>query len=78
MDLNGKKLSGFDFTDASKLEKESDRDLVKVIRKGVLFGITMPSFKEQLTEEEATTLVRDVLRKSERGHPITSGMIATR
>lgn len=69
-DANGKKLRGFDFTDAKAAAKESDADMVKTIRKGIFFGLVMPSFKKQLTEEDAGRLVKDVLRKAEKGKPI--------
>lgn len=69
---DGKKLGGFDFTEAVKVAKESDQEMVKTIRKGIFFGITMPAFKDRLTEEDAGLLVREVLRKAEKGHSITA------
>ena len=66
----GKKLGGLDFTDAKKLAKESDAGLVKTIRKGVMFGIVMPAFKDKLTEEEMLLLVNEILRKAEKGKVI--------
>jgi mono/diheme cytochrome c family protein len=66
----GKKLGGRDFTDAAKMAKDQDADLVKTIRKGIFFGMVMPSFKDQLSEEEAGLLVREVLRKAEKGKAI--------
>lgn len=66
----GKKLGGFDFTDAAKLAKESDADLVKTIRKGIFFGLVMPSFKKDLTEAEAELLAREILRKAEKGKAV--------
>jgi mono/diheme cytochrome c family protein len=69
--LEGKKLGGFDFTDSAKTAKESDSELVKTIRKGLFFGKKMPSFKEQLTEDDMQLLVKEVLRKAEKGKVIT-------
>lgn len=66
----GKKLGGRDFTDAKKMAKDQDADLVKTIRKGIFFGMVMPSFKGQLSEADATLLVREVLRKAEKGKAI--------
>lgn len=66
----GKKLGGRDFTDAKKMAKDEDADLAKTIRKGIFFGMVMPAFKGQLSEEEAGLLVREVLRKAEKGKAI--------
>jgi mono/diheme cytochrome c family protein len=66
----GKKLGGRDFTDAKRMAADQDADLVKAIRKGLFFGMVMPSFKGQLSEEEAGLLVREVLRKAEKGKAI--------
>ncbi|HJV38327.1 MAG TPA: c-type cytochrome [Geothrix sp.] len=66
----GKKLGGFDFTDAKKVAKETDADMIKTIRKGIFFGLVMPSFKAKLTEDDAALLVKDVLRKAEKGKAI--------
>ena len=74
----GKKLGGFDFTDAKKAVKETDADMVKTIRKGLFFGITMPSFKDQLTEADALLLVQEVLRKAEKGKVIAPSEEAPR
>jgi mono/diheme cytochrome c family protein len=67
---DGKKLGGFDFTDAAKAAKETDAQMVKAIRKGLFFGFRMPSFKDRLSEADAQALVRDVLRKAEKGKVI--------
>jgi mono/diheme cytochrome c family protein len=67
---DGKKLGGFDFTDAKAAAKDSDADMVKTIRKGILFGMVMPSFKDRLSEEEMQLLVKEVLRKAEKGKAI--------
>ena len=66
----GKKLGGFDFTNVKEAAKESDDDMAKTIRKGLLFGIRMPSFKDRLTEDDIQTLVKEVLRKAEKGKVI--------
>jgi len=66
----GKKLGGFDFTDPKKAAKETDADMVKTIRKGIFFGMVMPSFKDRLTEADAALLVKEVLRKAEKGKAI--------
>ena len=66
----GKKLGGFDFTNAKEAAKESDDDMAKTIRKGLLFGIKMPSFKDRLSEADIQLLVKEVLRKAEKGKVI--------
>jgi mono/diheme cytochrome c family protein len=66
----GKKLGGFDFTDAKKVAKETDADMVKAIRKGIFFGVVMPAFKDRLTEAEAQLMVKEVLRRAEKGKVI--------
>jgi mono/diheme cytochrome c family protein len=66
----GKKLGGFDFTDTAKAGKETDAEMVKTIRNGLFFGFRMPSFKDRLTEADAQTLVREILRKAEKGKAI--------
>lgn len=66
----GKKLGGFDFTNAKEAAKESDGDMAKTIRKGLFFGIRMPSFKDRLTEDDIQLLVKEVLRKAEKGKVI--------
>ena len=67
---DGKKLGGFDFTDAAKAAKETDAEMVKTIRKGILFGVVMPSFKDRLTDDDIQLLVKEVLRKAEKGKVI--------
>jgi mono/diheme cytochrome c family protein len=66
----GKKLGGFDFTDAKDAAKESDADMVKTIRKGLLFGIKMPSFKDRLTKDDMQLMVKEVIRKAQKGKVI--------
>lgn len=66
----GKKLGGFDFTDAKKPTKKTEAEQVKTIRKGIFFGLVMPSFKDQLSEEDMLLLVKEILRKAEKGKVI--------
>lgn len=66
----GKRLGGFDFTDAERLAGAADRTLVMNIRNGIFFGLVMPGFKADLTEEEALLMAREVLRKAEKGKAI--------
>lgn len=67
---DGKRLKGADFTDAKAMERAKDASLAKTILKGTFFGLGMPPFKEQLSEDEAQRMVRDVLRKAEKGKAI--------
>lgn len=67
---DGKKLRGFDFTDAAKLGDQSDAKMARTIRKGILFGWIMPAFKDQLSEADAELMVKEVLRKAQKGKPI--------
>lgn len=69
-DAQGRPLRGRDFTNAREMRGESDAGLVKTIRKGIFFGRVMPSYKDQLTEGEALTLVQEVVRKAKRGVPV--------
>ena len=66
----GKKLGGFDFTDAKKAAGETDADMEKTIRKGIFFGLVMPSFKDRLSEADIALMVKEVLRKAEKGKAI--------
>lgn len=66
----GKRLGGRDFTDAAAMAGDSDEALARTIRKGIFFGVVMPAYKAQLSEAEATLLVREILRKAERGKAI--------
>lgn len=67
---DGKKLRGFNFTDAASLAGQSDEKMVRTIRKGIFFGWIMPSFKGQLSEADAGLMVKEVLRKAQKGKPI--------
>ncbi len=66
----GKKLGGRDFTEAERLAKDTDESLAKTIRKGIFFGTVMPAFKDQLSEADALLLVKEVLRRAEKGKVI--------
>jgi mono/diheme cytochrome c family protein len=68
---DGKKLGGFDFTDAKKAAKETDAEMEKTIRKGIFFGLVMPSFKDRLSDADISLMVKDVVRKAEKGKAIT-------
>lgn len=70
IDANGKKLKGEDFTDKKWQQGTTDEKMVKVIMKGVFFGMAMPGFKDSLTEEEARRMVTDIIRKSKKGQVI--------
>lgn len=67
---DGKKLGGRDFTDAAKNAKQTDAEMAKTIRKGIFFGTVMPAFKDRLSEEDALLLVKDIVRKAEKGKVI--------
>ncbi|MCU0857628.1 MAG: cytochrome c [Pontiellaceae bacterium] len=67
---DGKKLSGADLTDPEFQKKTGDAAMVKIILKGKFFGLAMPGYKDELTEEEAQKLVTDIIRTSQKGKPI--------
>lgn len=67
---DGKKLGGRDFTDAAKNAKQTDAEMAKTIRKGIFFGTVMPAFKDRLSEEDALLLVKEIVRKAEKGKVI--------
>ena len=67
---DGKKLKGFDFTNPAKMADQSDEKMVRTLRKGIFFGLIMPSFKGQLSEAEAELMVKEVLRKAQKGKAI--------
>lgn len=66
----GRKLKGRDFTSQEAMKGSTDEDLAKTIRQGLFFGMGMPAFKRDLTEQETLVLVRDILRKARKGEPI--------
>ncbi len=66
----GRKLKGRDFTSEAAMRGSSDEALAKTIRQGLFFGLGMPAFKRDITEQEALVLVRDIIRKARKGEPI--------
>jgi len=74
----GKVLGGRDFTQSAKHFRElsgpaSEREIrayIRTIQRGILFGYTMPSWKEQLSPEDSTLMVRDILLQAEVGKVI--------
>ena len=69
-DPDGKGLKGRDLTELSGPHGPSDQRLVKSIQGGFFFGLSMPAYRQELTEEETLRLVRNVLRKARKGEPI--------
>lgn len=67
---DGRKLKGRDFTSEKDMQGTTDQGLAKTIRKGLFFGMAMPAYKNELSEEEALALVRGILRKARKGEPI--------
>ena len=68
--VQGKSLSGQDLTDARWRAGASDASMVKVILKGKFFGLAMPAFKDQLSQEEAQRLVTEIVRQATKGKAI--------
>jgi len=74
-DPEGKVLAGRDFTQSAKHFRElsgpaSEREIrayIRTIQRGILFGFTMPSWKEKLSVEDSTSMVRDILLQAEVG-----------
>lgn len=69
-DAKGKSLSGQDFTDERWRKRSADAKLVKVILNGAFFGLAMPAFKNQLTQEESQRFVTEIIRKATQGKVI--------
>jgi mono/diheme cytochrome c family protein len=75
---DGKKLGGLDFTRAAQdfrnlsgpASEREIRTMIRTIQKGLFFGITMPGWKDQLSPEDSTLMVREILLKAETGKPI--------
>ena len=44
--------------------------MIRTIQKGVFFGLTMPGWKEQLSQEDAAVMVKEILLKAEPGKTI--------
>jgi len=68
--VDGKKLKGRDFTDQDWQRNTGDDEMVKTILKGKFFGLAMPKFKGELTEEEARWIVKNIIRSSKKGQII--------
>ena len=76
----GKKLGGMDFTQAAHVFRAMDgpaseremQAMVQTIQKGIFFGLTMPGWKDQLSQEEAAVMVREILLKAEPGKIIAA------
>jgi mono/diheme cytochrome c family protein len=74
----GKKLGGLDFTKAAQdfrtlsgpASEREIRTMSRAIRRGIFFGRTMPAWKDQLNQGDATLMVREVLLKTELGKVI--------
>lgn len=69
-DATGKHLRGADFTNLQWQQNTNDVAMAKVIRKGIFFGLAMPSFRDSLSQDEALQMVRDILHKK-LGAPIS-------
>lgn len=75
---DGRRLGGLDFTKAAQdfrtlsgpASEREIRSMIRTIRKGILFGYSMPAWKDQLSQEDATLMVREVLLKAEAGRVI--------
>ena len=67
---DGRKLKGFDFTNAARMANQTDAEMVRTIRKGLFFGWRMPSFKGKLSQQDAQAMVQEVLRKAQKGKAI--------
>ncbi len=64
---DGKKLKGEDFIDQKWRDNTKDEKMVNIILNGKFFGLAMPAFKEILTKDEAQLIVKEIIRKSEKG-----------
>ena len=64
---DGNKLKGEDFTDQKWLADTKDDEMIKIIMNGKFFGLAMPEFKDKLTQEEAQSIVTEIIRKSKKG-----------
>ncbi|NWJ40997.1 MAG: cytochrome c [Geothrix sp.] len=75
---DGRRLGGLDFTKAAHefrtlsgpASEREIRTMIRTIRKGILFGYSMPAWKDQLSQEDATLMVREILLKAETGRTI--------
>ena len=75
----GKKLGGMDFSQAAKdlrimngpASERVVETMIRTIQKGIFFGLTMPGWQDQLSQEDAALMVREILLKAEPGKIIT-------
>lgn len=65
----GLRLKGRNFTSAEEMRGLSDADLAATIRKGLMFGLRMPSYRDQFTDEEIAGLVR-IIRGARKGEDL--------
>ena len=71
----GKKLGGQDFSQTAKAFRSmggpaSEREIramIRTIQKGIFWGLTMPGWNDELSQEDAALLVREILLKAEPG-----------
>lgn len=67
----GLRLKGRNFTSAVEMEGVTDAKMTSTIRKGLLFGLKMPSYKDQFTDGEIATLVR-IVRGARKGRDVAA------
>jgi mono/diheme cytochrome c family protein len=75
----GKNLGGMDFSQTAKgframngpASEREMQTLTRTIQKGIFFGLTMPGWQDQLSQEDAALMVREILLKAEPGKIIT-------
>lgn len=67
----GLRLKGRDFTSAAEMQGVTDAEMASTIRKGLLFGLKMPSYKDQFTDEEISALVR-IVRGVRKGRDVAA------
>ena len=67
---SGLRLKGRDFTSPKAMRGRSDQDLETTIRRGLRGGLRMPAFRSELSPEEIRTVVREIVRKAQKGRAI--------
>jgi len=67
----GLRLKGRDFTSTAEMRGVTDAEMASTIRKGLLFGLKMPSYKDQFTDEEIAELVR-IVRGVRKGRDVAA------
>jgi len=65
----GQRLKGRDFTSPEAMKGLTDADLETTIRKGLFFGMRMPSYGSQLSDADIKAMVR-IIREARRGRPV--------